>query len=113
MKEYYKIDDNAVKEYAELYKLTLEEAYKGLNEYAEFYYEIDIQKQPKPPLGITPKHIYELQRVQDICRALHEYSRYVNSIYSCELMINWSEELNERLSHLKYDMEDNENIMLK
>jgi len=42
MKEYFKIDDNAVKEYAELYKLTLEEAYKGLNEYAEFYYEIDV-----------------------------------------------------------------------
>ena len=65
------------------------------------------KKQPKPP-GITPKHIYELQRVQDICRALHEYSRYINSTYSCELMLNWSEELTERLSHLKYDMEDTE-----
>jgi len=42
MKEYYKIYDNAVKEYAELYNLTLEEAYKGLNEYAEFYYEVDV-----------------------------------------------------------------------
>ena len=71
------------------------------------------KKQPKPPLGITPKHIYELQRIQEITRALYEYSRYVNSIYSCELMINWSEELNERLNHLKYDMEDNENRILK
>ena len=42
MKEYYKINDIAVKEFAELYKLTLEEAYKGLNEYAEFYYEVDV-----------------------------------------------------------------------
>ena len=80
------------------------------------YYEQNKKQpkpQPKPPLGITPKHIYELQRIQEITRALHEYSRYVNSIYSCELMINWSEELNERLNHLKYDMEDNENTMLK
>ena len=42
MKEYYKINDIAVKEFAELYKLTLEEAYKQLNEYAEFYYEVDV-----------------------------------------------------------------------
>jgi len=70
--------------------------------------EYQDKKQCKPPLGITPKHIYELQRIQEITRALHEYSRYVNSIYSCELMLNWSEELNERLSHLKYDMENNE-----
>jgi len=42
MKEYFKIDDNAVKEFAELYKLTLEEAYIQLNEYAEFYYEVDV-----------------------------------------------------------------------
>jgi len=60
----------------------------------------------KPPLGIMPKHIYELQRVQDICRALHEYSCYEQSINNYELMIKWTEELNERLSHLKYDLED-------
>jgi len=34
------------------------------------------KKQSKPPLEITPKHIYEIQRVQDICRALYEYSCY-------------------------------------
>jgi hypothetical protein len=42
MKEYYKIDDPAVKEFAKQYGLTLEDAYKGLNEYAEFYYKIDV-----------------------------------------------------------------------
>ena len=63
------------------------------------------KKQPKPPLGIMPKHIYELQRVQDICRALQEYSCYENSIHNYELMIEWSEELVERLSNLKYELE--------
>ena len=71
------------------------------------------KKQPKPPLGIMPKHIYEIQRVQDICRVLHEYSCYEVSIHNYELMLDWSEELNERLNHLKYDMEDTENRMLK
>ena len=52
-----------------------------------------------------PKHIYELQRVQDICRALQEYSCYENSIHNYELMIEWSEELVERLSNLKYELE--------
>ena len=63
------------------------------------------KKQSKPPLGITPKHIYELQRVQNICRALYEYSSYEQSINNYELMIKWTEELNERLSNLKFDME--------
>ena len=59
----------------------------------------------KSPLGITPKHIYELQRVQDICRALQEYSCYEVSIHNYELMIKWSEELVERLGNLKFELE--------
>lgn len=37
-KEYYKINDPAVKEYAKQYSLTIKEAHKGLNEYASCYY---------------------------------------------------------------------------
>jgi len=65
-----------------------------------------LKKQTKPPLGITPKNIYELQRIQDICRALQEYSYYETSINNYESMIKWSEVLNERLGRLKYDLED-------
>ena len=58
-------------------------------------------KQPKPPLGVIPKNILELQRVQDLCRALYEYSTYEEVDY--ELMIKWSDELNDRLYGLKGD----------
>jgi len=58
---------------------------------------------PKPPLGVIPKNIYELQRVQDLCRALYEYSTYEE--VDIELMIKWSEELNDRLYGLKGDLE--------
>jgi len=102
---------NIIKEESNTIKLTEKEikllAQTMLNKFKEN------DNMNKSPLGIMPKHIYEIQRVQDICRALQEYSCYDQSINNCELMIDWSEELNERLNHLKYDMEDNENIMLK
>lgn len=56
-------------------------------------------KQSKPPLGVMPKQIYELQRIQDLCRALYEYSHYDDS--NLESMIKWSEELTDRLKTLK------------
>lgn len=59
----------------------------------------------KPPLGVVPKYIYELKRIQEICRALYEYSYYKNSIHNYKLMIEWSEELTDRLNNLKFDME--------
>jgi hypothetical protein len=58
-------------------------------------------KQPKPPLGVMPKHIYELQRVKELCRALYERSIFEEVDY--ELMIKWSDELNDRLYNLKGD----------
>ena len=58
-------------------------------------------KQPKPPLGVMPKDIYELKRVQDLCRALYEYSTYEETNY--ELMIKWSDELQYRLGILKFE----------
>jgi len=62
-----------------------------------------INNKTKPPLGVIPKNIYELQRVQDLCRALYERSVYEEVDY--ELMIKWSEELNDRLYGLKGDLE--------
>lgn len=59
----------------------------------------------RPPLGVTPKHIYEIQRVQELCRALNDYSHYENSIDNYESMIKWAEELNNRLFDLKLNLE--------
>jgi hypothetical protein len=58
-------------------------------------------KQPKPPLGVTSKHIYEFQRVQELCRALYERSIFETEVGNYELMIKWSDELNDRLYGLK------------
>lgn len=63
---------------------------------------VNIQKS-KPPLGVMPKNIFELKRVQDLCRALYERSTYEEIDY--ELMSNWSEELNDRLFNLKCSQE--------
>ena len=38
-KEYYKIDSPQVKYFSELYKISIEKAYQGLNEYACYVYE--------------------------------------------------------------------------
>lgn len=54
---------------------------------------------PKPPLEVTPKYIFEFQRVQELCRVLHERSIYEEVDY--DLMIKWSDELNDRLYRLK------------
>jgi len=93
---------NIIKEKSNTIKLTEEEikllAQSMLNKLKE-------NDNMNKPLGITPKHIYELQRIQDITRALHEYSRYEQSINNYELMIKWTEELNERLSNLKFELE--------
>lgn len=55
----------------------------------------------KPPIGICPEYIYELTRVQDICRALYEYSRYEDSIENYNRMLEWTNELRNRLEILK------------
>ena len=60
-------------------------------------------KKPKPPLGVMPKQIFELQRVQELCRALYDRSIFEEVDYN--LMIKWSEELNDRLYGLKGDCE--------
>jgi hypothetical protein len=58
-------------------------------------------QQPKPPLGVMPKDIYELVRVQELCRALYERSTFEEVDYN--LMIKWSDELSDRLYGLKDD----------
>jgi len=62
-------------------------------------------KQPKPPLVIMPKQIFEWHRAVDLCRALQEHSLYED--VDLELMIKWSEELNDRLYGLKGDKQIN------
>jgi hypothetical protein len=58
-------------------------------------------KQPKPPLGVTSKHVYEFQRVQELCRALYERSIFEAEIINYDLMFKWSQELTDRLNYLQ------------
>jgi len=62
----------------------------------------------KPPLGITPKYIFEEMRVKDICRALYDYSLRYTTLNQIEYMIKWAEELVDRLYTMKYDREEKE-----
>lgn len=55
----------------------------------------------KPPLGITPKYIYEIHRVQEICRALNDYAQSDLLINYYDLMLEWTDELKEKLDSLK------------
>lgn len=75
-------------------------------EFVEQYSKNKIAKehivQTKPPLGVMPKDIYEYKRVQDLCRALYEYSIYG---INYDLMLKWSKELVERLENLELESE--------
>ncbi len=53
------------------------------------------------PLGVIPRNIFEEQRVQELCRALYDYSRYKE--LKVDLMHEWAEELVDRLFNLKYE----------
>jgi hypothetical protein len=53
---------------------------------------------PKPPLEVTPRDIYELQRIQELTRALYDYSRYEE--LDLELMLKWADELDDRIFNL-------------
>jgi hypothetical protein len=57
----------------------------------------DMSEFVKPPLGVMPKYIYEEKRIQDICRALYEYSLYDAKNINTE----WIVELLERLNYYK------------
>lgn len=54
----------------------------------------------KPPLGVSPKYIYELQRIQNLSRAIHEYAFHEKSEKNYKLMLEWSNELTERIESL-------------
>lgn len=56
----------------------------------------------QPPLGVMPKYLYELKRIQELCRSLHEYTTYygyTNAPY--DTLISWSKEVIERLENIK------------
>jgi len=79
----------------------------GSDEYeiVEIIKDTYIHKQhPKPPLGVMPKDIYEFHRVIELCRALYEYSNNEGIGVNYELLIKWSDELNDRLYGLKGDI---------
>jgi len=55
----------------------------------------------KPPLGVMPKEIYEITRIQDITRALYDYAYDEEIMKHLDPMIKWSKELSDRLNLLK------------
>lgn len=60
----------------------------------------------KPPIGVMPKYLYEFKRIQDLCRALYEYTAYTDCNY--DLLTGWSKELTERIESLKKEQDSNE-----
>jgi hypothetical protein len=57
----------------------------------------------KPPLGVCPKNIWELQRAQELARAVEEYLHYENFDRNLNSMTEWVNELSELLSKFKND----------
>lgn len=60
----------------------------------------------KPPLGVSPTYIYEIQRIQNICRALYEYSYFNVPDINCDSMVKWCNELEQRLNSYKEIIKD-------
>lgn len=52
----------------------------------------------KPPLGATPKKIHNILRIQELCRALYEYSNY--EPMKIDLMYEWNSELTYLLEEI-------------
>ena len=53
--------------------------------------------QSKSPIGVTPEYIFEVQRIQELTRALYEYSYYNPTEMKFDLMMEWTQELFRRL----------------
>ena len=67
------------------------------------YYESENNNQLLP-LGVMPESIFERQRVKELSRALFEYIDAGNEDY--DMLIKWSEELQDRLQNLKFEKEE-------
>ena len=56
------------------------------------------EKTVKPPLGVTPKDIFLEHRINELCRALYEYTHTDYTVKDkFELLMLWASELNNRL----------------
>ena len=53
----------------------------------------------KPPIGVMPNRIYEMNRIRDLTRALYEYAQY-DIKNNTAIMLEWVEELTLRLECL-------------
>ena len=73
--------------------------------YKEYYESEEADARSKPPLGVMPRNLFERQRVQELSRALYEYIDAGNKDY--DMLVKWSEELQDRLWNLKCDTEEN------
>lgn len=93
---------------SEYYFKTKEEAQKCIDYITEvLVYKEYYKSEPKskPPLGVMPESIFEKQRVKELSRALYEYIDAGNEDY--DMLVKWSEELQDRLQNLKFDTEEN------
>lgn len=53
------------------------------------------EEDKQPPLGVMPEFFFERMRIQDICRAIHEY---VGETYQGDLLEVWTSELTSRIA---------------
>ena len=85
--------------------------YFGYNEeYFDYIYDESEVKETmnKPLLGVTPKKLHEEKRIEDLCRALYDYSMEQPTSKNIDYMHTWAEELVERLWSLKFLIEEDE-----
>lgn len=60
-----------------------------------------LNKIVKPPLGVTPKYIFEIKRIQELTRSLYEYAHHNSTEMNYDFMLEWGKELLERLENQK------------
>lgn len=60
----------------------------------------------KPPLGVYPRKFFIEERIEKLSGALLRYSYQISELSNCKTMINWAEELIERLYELEILSDD-------
>jgi hypothetical protein len=59
---------------------------------------------PKPPLGVVPEKVYEMNRIYDLSRIIYEYCEFdctQMDFKNTDSILMWTNELISRLNNLK------------
>jgi len=69
--------------------------------------EEDWKSVPKPPLGMKSEVFWIIDRIQDLTRAIYEYSHVgYGQEFNAPLLLKWTKELHDRLDSLKGDIDE-------